>query len=395
VLVDALDAIRRRGGPGPELAVRLDLALSLGPRHVWRRLREDARDRRRADPRYRIYARIWHEAARELGAEVATLGDAGFLEIRRGRASTRVWHHWVMLDDVVTARLALEKALVHRLVGAAGVPVPQHREFSTRDVRGAVEFLDGGARPCVVKPGGASSGSGATSGIVSRDDLLRAVLRAGRVDDRLLVERQSPGRVYRLLFLDGELLDVIERQAPSVTGDGHSTIAKLIADENRRRLESNGDDGPMLLAIDLECLLTLRNAGLKLDTVPAAGERVPVKTVTNQNGRRENRSVVGAVSPELVAEAAAAASAVGVRLAGVDVITTDPAQSLAGGEGVVIEVNATPGLHYHYLVADPSEAQSVAVPILERLLQESRLTTASPTSCVPSADGSLRVALRS
>jgi len=39
---------------------------------------------------------------------------------------------------------------------------------------------------------------------------------------------------------------------------------------------------------------------------------------------------------------------------------------------VIIEVNGTPGLHYHYQVADEASATPVAVPILRRLLEESR-----------------------
>jgi cyanophycin synthetase len=368
LLAKTLDAVIRLGGIGPEIAVRLDLARALGPRHTWRRLREERQARTRGDLRDQIYYRIWAEAAREVGAEVTRLSGSSFLELTRGGSSTRVWHHWVSLDDVVTGKLALQKPIVHQLLLRAGLPVPRHREFSARDPRSAIDFLLGEAGACVIKPAGASSGAGTTSGIVTREDVLRATLRAARLDDRLLIERQSEGRVYRLLFLDGELLDVLERDSPSVSGDGRSTIAKLISAENRRRLESAGEEGPMLLAIDLECVLTLRNAGLTLDTVPVDGAVARVKSVTNQNGRKENRSALDRVSAELVAEAAAAAAAVGVRLAGVDVVTRDPKRSLAEAEGVVIEVNATPGLHYHYFVAPPAAARRVAVPILELLL---------------------------
>jgi cyanophycin synthetase len=60
---------------------------------------------------------------------------------------------------------------------------------------------------------------------------------------------------------------------------------------------------------------------------------------------------------------------VGLRLAGVDLVAPSLDGSLAETGGVVLEVNCTPGLHHHYLVADPEGATRVAVPILERLLQ--------------------------
>jgi len=71
----------------------------------------------------------------------------------------------------------------------------------------------------------------------------------------------------------------------------------------------------------------------------------------------------------LAAEAAAAARVVGLRLAGVDVIAPTLDRSLAESGGVVLEVNCTPGLHHHYLVADREGATRVAVPILRALLR--------------------------
>jgi cyanophycin synthetase len=63
-----------------------------------------------------------------------------------------------------------------------------------------------------------------------------------------------------------------------------------------------------------------------------------------------------------------AAKAVGLRLASLEVVTSDLEQPLAQSGGVIVEVNATPGLHYHYQVANPAQAVAVAIPILRSLL---------------------------
>ena len=75
------------------------------------------------------------------------------------------------------------------------------------------------------------------------------------------------------------------------------------------------------------------------------------------------------LDPGLVEACRRAAAAVGLRLAGVDVITPDASQPLESAGGVVAEVNGTPGIHHHYHVADTAKATPVAVPILERVLQ--------------------------
>jgi cyanophycin synthetase len=203
----------------------------------------------------------------------------------------------------------------------------------------------------------------------SADELRRAVFRASRSDERVVIERQAPGDVYRLLFLDGELLDEVRRLSPRVVGDGRSTIDELIAAENLRRVESRGRAGLDVLVVDLDCVFTLERAGLGLRSVPAAGETVAVKTVSNENRAEDNETLPGdALADGLVEEARAAARAVGVRLAGVDLITPDPTRSLREAGGALIEVNGTPGLHHHYLVADPAAATKVAVPVLRHLL---------------------------
>lgn len=63
-----------------------------------------------------------------------------------------------------------------------------------------------------------------------------------------------------------------------------------------------------------------------------------------------------------------AARASRLRLAGVDLVTPDRTRPLGEMSGAVLEVNGTPGLHYHYQVADLDQATPVAVPILDALL---------------------------
>jgi cyanophycin synthetase len=174
--------------------------------------------------------------------------------------------------------------------------------------------------------------------------------------------------MYRLLFMDGQLLDTVRRRPPRVTGDGRSTIRELIAAENARRLDPAHPVSMPILRVDLDCLFTLEAAGLGLESVLPEGQTLAVKTVTSQNRIQDNETVTEPIAAELVAEAREAAAQVGVRLGGIDLITRDLSRSLKESGGVIIEVNGTPGLHYHYQVADEAIATPVAVPILRRLL---------------------------
>jgi cyanophycin synthetase len=367
-----IGALGSTGKPGRELGVRLDILRSTGVRYARQRRREEALLTALAsDPGKSAYRVIWQRAADEVGAELRVI-HGEFFELSAGDRRTRVWRHWVPLDDAVTLRFALDKTAVHDVLSRAGLPLPEHEEWDASKLNGAVEFLERSSTPCVVKPTGGASGSGATTGVRTRDQLLRARLRAARLSRRLLIERQAEGDMYRLLFMDGELVDTVRRRPPRVTGDGRSTIRELIAAENATRLDPAHPVSQPILRVDLDCLFTLEAAGLSLESVLSAGQTIPVKTVTSQNRMKDNETVREPIASELVAEAREAAAQVGVRLAGVDLITPDLSRCLKESGGVIIEVNGTPGLHYHYQVADEANATPVAVPILRRLLEESR-----------------------
>jgi hypothetical protein len=363
------NAVGIAGSRGRTVGSWLDLARSMGVAATARRLRRGGGGVLDPEVRNAVYAAIWRDAAQKAGADVRELGS-GFLEISRGGPVARVWQQVVPLDDPVTLRLALDKPVVHELLTNASVPVPEHLEWSFSDPAPALAFMERVAGPAVVKAAsGTGGGEGTTAGVDTPARLMRARLQAGRFGGRLLIERQVPGPVHRLLFLDGELIDVIRHVPPRLTGDGRATVQELLEAENARRLEAAGAAGLSLLDVGLDTVFTLERQGLRLDSVVPAGATITVQTVTNDNRIEDTETVTEPLDSDLVEAARRAATAVGLRLAGVDVITPDASQPLEQSGGVVAEVNGTPGIHHHYHVADAAKATPVAVPILERVLQ--------------------------
>lgn len=350
---------------------RLDLLVAAGPAAAIRhRLAARRLVRRDEPPHAAINRGIWSGACDALGADLRELGG-GVLEMRRGECRTRVWRHITSLDDPVALRVALDRPLVHRMLVEAGVPVPDHAELPAARPDLGLAFLRRAGGAVVVKPArGTSGGHGITCAVRRPLDLLRASMAAARFDDRIVIERQAEGEMYRLLFLDGQLLGVVRRGRPQVAGDGVSTVAELIAAENARRLAAGGEEGLELLRPDLDCVLTLRSAGLTLRSVPPEGAAVVVKTATSENSPRDNHVVTVPPSEAVVHVAREAVAALGLRFAGVDLVTADLDRSLDAANGALIEVNGTPGLHYHYLVSEPDRVVPVAVPVLRALLEE-------------------------
>ena len=365
----ALSRVSGLGKPGRILAPTIDLLRSepLATVATWQ---QTARTVEWGPAvRRHVYWRIWADAADRLGAHPVPLAD-DFIAIERGTARTIVSYQQVQLDNAVDLLVALHRGIVHQRLGALGIPVATYTEFAYDEVARARAFLERCA-PCVIKPAnGTSGGDGVTCGIETVRQLDRALLWARRWDPHhAVIEQQAKGDEYRLLFLDGELLGVVRRRPPAVVGDGRAKTVRLLAAENRRRAESDGRLGMSPVNVDLDCILALERGGYTLRSAVPAGRRVALKAMVNQSGAADTDTVPRRdVSEALIRSAAASAKAAGVRLASVEVITPDPTRALEDTGGVVLEVNGTPGLHYHYIVSDPACVVPVAVPILERLL---------------------------
>lgn len=347
---------------------RASLVGKLGLAHSFRRFQADRLLDGRASRRLDAFVEaMWAEAAAAVGAAFAEI-DPRLYEFRRGNALTRVAGQRTPFANPVAGEVASAKDLAARVLRGAGVPVPDHALASRDDLRAAAALLESGG-PVVVKPArDGAGGQGVTTSVMTTGQLERAVRRAAQTSTSVLVEREIPGDHFRILLLDGEVLDVLRRGRPSVVGDGVSTIERLMFAEYRRRLEDERSWKPF--PVDLDCLFTLELQGISLGTVPGAGEVVVVKGATNISGRRDCSTFRGAVAGEVVAVVRQAAAALGVRLAGIDLLTSDISAPLGTSGGVVLEVNPVPGLFHHYNVANEEGVSRVAIPILEALLRE-------------------------
>jgi cyanophycin synthetase len=313
-----------------------------------------------------FYAQMWKEAADAIGASLEDLG-LGVYEIRLGDARTRVVQNSTSMDDLATFCIARSKPVIYRLLNQHNLRTPRHAEFGIDDMRPAVALLETVRGDCVVKPGsGTGGGRGITTGIRSRWQLARAAYSASLFSDDLLIEEQIEGSNYRLLYMDGKLLDAVVRQPPSVSADGRSSVLQLVQAINNERLVRGPKLAHGLLTIDLDMKRTLAKQGYTLASVPPAGTVVTLKTAINENAGQDNATATGQLSEALIEEGARAAALARVRLAGVDIITRDPSVSLQESGGVILEVNTPPGYYWHYKKRDG--VFPLAVHVLNSLL---------------------------
>ncbi len=324
--------------------------------------------------RAKFYVDVWTDAAQSCGTP-ATIVEGSLLSIPLEEGRLLVRRNLTSLDDHLTVELSENKTAVIRILSRRGIPVPRHLEVDFREVTRAWRFVSDLGSHAVVKPAlGGIGGLAVTTNVRTRSELAVAMGFGASWGTRLLVEEMLSGSVYRLLYLDGELLDAVQRKPAHVTGDGSSSISQLIKHENERRRRLGIEAAQELLRVDRDMRQSLRSRGYRLRSVPREGEAVRLKSVINDNSREDNRPVLASIGPELVRAGAEAAGAVGLRLAGVDVITPDPTVSLEEAGGAVVEVNHGPGFYYHYMNSGPG------VPVAKMVLERLRARASRPTN---------------
>jgi D-alanine-D-alanine ligase-like ATP-grasp enzyme len=326
--------------------------------------------RRRAIGRHHVafYERTWREAAAEIGATFRMLGG-GIGEIELDGNRTRVIENTCGIDDPVTLMVLADKLLTYKILEEESLPVPRHAAYELSNLKPALAFLSESTRDCVVKPAsGTGGGRGVTTGIRTRSQLARASAIAAVYCDEIQIEEQIEGDNYRLLYLDGELIDAFVRRQPSVVADGKSNISRLVTLANEERLKHGSGQSQVLLTVDMDMRRTLAKQGLSLRSIPQAGKTIKLKTVVNENCGSDNSTATSLLCRSVIEDGARAVRALRVRLAGVDIITPDPSVPLSEAGGVILEVNAPPNYYYHYNKQDGSFP--VASHVLKKLLIE-------------------------
>lgn len=321
--------------------------------------------------RSRFFNNYWMEVAQDIGADIDAVGD-GFYRLSRAGKRTFVRQGEVMLDDHLTLRIAGNKPLVNRLLQERGYSVPEYLEYELRDIDKALRFMQTCGGNCVVKPAsGAAGGRGVSTKINSRSRLLQASCKAVVYSSNaaLMIEREHTGANYRLLYLNGEFIDALRRESPTLTADGHSSVQKLVSQENASRLRE-GNTALSPLTLDLDARYTLAEQSLSSRQVAGAGIRVKIKTASNQYSRPENRTVKDSIHPSIIDFGREISRVLDVTLAGVDLMLKDHTVPLHESHCQLNEINTTPGLHHHALVCNTASEIKVGSIILNYIFNK-------------------------
>jgi D-alanine-D-alanine ligase-like ATP-grasp enzyme len=245
-------------------------------------------------------------------------------------------------------KIARDKLLASQILRSAGLPVPRGTlvTSSAQALSAAAEL----GYPVVLKPNLGSQGSDVFVEIRDEAELTRICQHAfgGRSNGEWLVEAFVPGSEHRVLVIDGKVVAVNLRMPPEVTGDGVSTVEQLIAELNadpRRSFQKGFALKPVVPGA--QHLATLRRQDLTLDSVPDTGRVVRLTSVSNASAGGSTRDVTDSIHADNARIACMAAAAVGLDIAGVDLVVPDIGRSFRETGGAIVEINSNPGMIDH------------------------------------------------
>jgi cyanophycin synthetase len=288
------------------------------------------------------------------------------LQFGYGKYQKRVQASLTSYSNVLGVELAGDKESTKRILGQAGIPVPQGVViYSLDELDRAIERL--GGYPIVIKPLDGNHGRGITLDIQTWKQAETAYDHAREVSNGVIVEHYYQGRDFRILVVNHKVVAVAERVPAHVTGNGQDTIGDLVEQENQDPRRGQGHDNLLTqISFDRNTDTLLSCQGCTLDTVLPAGEVCYLRATANLSTGGIAIDRTDEIHPETVWMAERISRIIDLDVIGIDLVATDITEPLAAGDGVVVEVNAAPGLRMH-LAPSQGIARNVAAPILEML----------------------------
>ena len=241
--------------------------------------------------------------------------------------------------------LARYKPITNHLYNSLAIPIAlqQIAENEAESIKAANRI----GYPVVVKPINGGKGLGITVHLTKDDELIHAYKNARQYSARVIVEKYISGDDHRLTVVGGELISAHKRIPAHVTGDGKHTIKQLIEIINQDPNRGVGSQKLLVkIKIDDEVKYLLSRKGYNIKSVLPKNEIVNIRRTANISTGGTAIDVTNIIHPDNSLLAIRSAKAVGLDVAGIDLITPDITRSYKEVQAAIIEANSWPGLNF-------------------------------------------------
>ncbi|MBC2579893.1 cyanophycin synthetase [Clostridium sp. DJ247] len=201
--------------------------------------------------------------------------------------------------------------------------------------------------PIVLKPRFGNQGKGVFVNIKNEKEALNAYRILSKNFSEVILEQYISGRDYRVCLVDGKVVAVAERIPPYIIGDGISTIKELISkiNEDTRRGEDH-EKNLTKIKVNDELKEYISKSGYSLESILPDKEKVVLRENANLSTGGEAIDCTDTICKENIDICERAARTLEIDICGIDICCPDISKPL-NKEGVIIEINAAPGIRMH------------------------------------------------
>ncbi|WP_455805476.1 cyanophycin synthetase [Clostridium butyricum] len=287
------------------------------------------------------------DAAKNYGLPVTELGKSGIYQIGYGKQGRIIEAAISNKTNCVGVDISCDKFLTKQLLDIQNIPVAEGRKvFNIIGLLREAEFI---GYPVVIKPQYGNKGKGVMLNLKNEKELIKAYTSLLKITKDIIIEKYVKGNDYRICVVDYKVVAASLRVVPFVIGDGKSNIKALINIFNNDPLRGQDHEKPLTtIKFDKELCNCLYRQNMSLDYIPNKGEKVILRENANLSTGGIAVDCTDDVCDENIDYCIRAAKALGLDICGVDICTEDISIPIDKQNGIVMEVNAAPGIRMHH-----------------------------------------------
>eukprot|EP00828_Plagiopyla_frontata_P027681 TRINITY_DN3591_c0_g2_i1.p1 TRINITY_DN3591_c0_g2~~TRINITY_DN3591_c0_g2_i1.p1 ORF type:complete len:911 (-),score=144.48 TRINITY_DN3591_c0_g2_i1:845-3577(-) len=285
-------------------------------------------------------------AAKKYNLPVIELSNSGIYQIGYGKMGKLIETTIGEKTSCLSADISSDKLLTKQLLKIQNIPIAQgYKIFNIIDLlRKAAKI----GYPVVLKPQFGNKGKNVMLNIKDEKQLLKSYNIIKKSNKDILVEKFYTGNDYRACVVNYKVVAVSQRLCPFIIGDGKKTVKQCIDLLNEDSLRGEDHEKPLTkIKIDSELIIILRNQNFKLDDIPKINEKVILRQNANLSTGAIAVDCTNKICEENIDYCIRAAKTIGLDICGIDICTNDISKPLDKDKGIIMEVNAAPGIRMH------------------------------------------------
>ncbi|WP_244833710.1 cyanophycin synthetase [Clostridium sp. BJN0001] len=293
-------------------------------------------------------------AAKDYNLPVIQLYDSGFYQIGYGKMGRMFEATIGNATNCIGVDISCDKLLTKNMLNNQNIPVAKGEKVL--NVMNLLINAEEIGYPVVLKPQYGNKGKGIILNIKDEKELVESYSVIKKKFKDIMLEEYKKGKDYRVCVVNYKVVAVSERILPYVIGDGVNDLKSLIYLENENKMRGEDHEKPLTkIKIDDDLLINLKKQNISLNTVIEKDKKVFLRENANLSTGATAIDCTDKICRENIDFCITAAKILQLDICGIDICSNDISVPLDENGGIIMEVNAAPGIRMHHF---PSKGES-------------------------------------